>query len=177
MRRNIHSACARTPCLLREEACDHGLRRAPGVRRLAGEHFIQDRRERVDVRSAIDRSFAGCLLGAHVLRRPQGNPGLRQSRATGVRHRERDTEIRNNRLTSLEQDVLGLHVAVDHAARMGVLQRMRRSERNAYCFVDGELLLARQACAQRLAVDIRHDGEEQTRPIVVVWSARLARVE
>ena len=69
----------------------------------------------------------------------------------------------------MEQDVLGLDVAVDHAVLVGVLQRVGHLAGDAHRVLDGQLLLARQPVAQRLALDVGHDVEDQ--PV------GLARVE
>ena len=47
------------------------------VRRLAGEHLVRHRAERVDVAAPVDRAIAGRLLGRHVLRRAERESGLR----------------------------------------------------------------------------------------------------
>ena len=43
---------------------------------------------------------------------------------------------------SLEQDVLGLEVAVDDAVLVRVVERARHADRDAHRFVDRQLLLA-----------------------------------
>jgi hypothetical protein len=57
----------------------------------------------------------------------------------------------------LEQDILRLDVAVDHALRVGVGQRLRRFAGDPDGLVDGKLLLAVEPGAERLALHERHD--------------------
>ena len=56
----------------------------------------------------------------------------------------------------VEQDVLGLDVAVDDAARMRVLQRVRDFAAIRSASSHRQLPLALQPLAQRLALDERH---------------------
>ena len=69
----------------------------------------------------------------------------------------------------MQQDVLGLDVAVDHAVAVGVAQGAGDLGRDPDGVGDGELLLAAEPVAQRFALDERHD--------VVRGAADLARVD
>ena len=73
----------------------------------------------------------------------------------------------------MQEDVLRLHVAMDHAVSVRVLQSVRRGHRDVHRIVDRELPLARQPRTQRLAVDVGHDVEQEP-PVRI---ARLAGVE
>ena len=146
-------------------ACDV----AAGVRRLADEHLVGHRAERVHIAPRVDDSVARGLLGTHVLWRAERHAGLRQSGAARVRDRQRNTEIGDDRLTRLEENVLRLEVTVHDPVRVGVFQRVRHADGDSQRFVDGQLLLALEHGAQRLAVDERHDVVQQPR--------RLARIE
>ena len=72
-------------------------------------------------------------------------------------------------LAFVQQDVLGLDVAMDHAVPMRVVERTRHLARDAHGVGDRELPFALEPRAQRLAVDERHDVEQQ--------AIRIARVE
>ena len=56
----------------------------------------------------------------------------------------------------MEEDVLGLDVAVDHAVAVRVVQRVGDVGRDAHRLVDAQLLLAIELGAQRLALDVGH---------------------
>ena len=55
---------------------DDALRARPGKRRLPRQHLVQHAPETVKVAPPIHRLPSGCLLGAHVARRPNRYPGL-----------------------------------------------------------------------------------------------------
>ena len=65
---------------------------------------------------------------------------------------ERDAEVGDQRVPALEQDVLGLDVAMDHAGGVRVAERVGDFARDPHGFVDRQLLLARQPVAQGLAL-------------------------
>ena len=69
----------------------------------------------------------------------------------------------------VQQDVLGLDVAVDHAVAVGVVERVGDFGRDPDRIVDRELLLAGQPIAQRFALDERHH--------VVSGAVHFARVD
>ncbi len=59
----------------------------------------------------------------------------------------------------MQEDVLGLDVAVDDAVLVGVLQRVGDLASDTERIVDGKLLLALEPVAERFAVDERHHVE------------------
>ena len=126
----------------------------PGIRRLPGEHLVEHAPEGVDVGAAIHVGIAGCLLGAHVVRCAEREPGLRQPLRARGGEGSRDPEVSDDSLSAGEQDVLGLDVTVHHAAFVGIAQRCRHVASDAHGFVYRELLFAYQAVAKRLA--LRH---------------------
>ncbi len=148
-------------CLLRDDLHDHLLRRTTDVRRLTGQHFIEHGRQRVDVAPRRDLLFRRRLLGAHVMRRAKRQAGLRHSPAGSGRHRERDPEIHHHRAAIVQQDVLGLDVAVDHAVPVRVVERVGHLARDAHGLVHAELRFAVQLVANRLAFDEGHDVEQE----------------
>src|SRR5215217_1441393 len=89
--------------------------------------------------------------------------------AAGVGDGERDAEVRDDRIILVDQNVLGLEIAVNHSMPVRVVERFGHADRDANGLADGQLLLAVESRAQRLALDERHDVEQQ--------SARFARVE
>ena len=74
--------------------------------------------KRVEIAPAVEL-VAGGLLRAHEV---WGANDLADLGQTGRRERARDAEIRDHRAAGrpLQQDIVGLHVPVDHAAAMGV---------------------------------------------------------
>ena len=135
----------------------------------AGEHFVRDRAERVDVGARVDGAFPHRRLGTHVLWRAEGESGLRHPSTSDRLHRERNAEIRNEGLTVVEQDVLGLDIPVYDTLSVRIVQGTRHFPRDAHSLRDGELLLALQPRTQRLA---GHDGHH-----VIEQSLGVARVE
>ena len=109
------------------------------------------------------------LLGAHVVRRARAQPGLRHPPARRRAHRQRDPEVHHHRPPVVQQDVLGLDVAVDHPVAVRVVQRVGHLGGDPHRLVDAELRLAVQLVADRLALDVGHD--------VVEEAVGLARVE
>src|SRR5207247_4134606 len=122
-----------------------------GVRRLAGEHLIQDRGEGVDVAARVDEAVPGRLFRAHVLRRAEGQARFREPRASGGGEGERDAEVRHYGLAVLEQDVLRLDVAVDHAVAMRVIERTGDATGQSEPFLARQVLLSLQAVPRRIA--------------------------
>ena len=72
-----------------------------------------------------------------------------------------DAEVGDDRLTLLEQDVLGLDVAVDHVEPVGVGQRAGHGSGDTERHVHRQRPLAGQPVAQALAARVRHDEVEQ----------------
>jgi len=94
----------------------------------AGECFVQHHAERVDIGAVADVFLAAGddLLGRHVLRRPEHHAGHRQPPLVAAAQ-HRDPEVDDPRdlragLVDLDDDVLGLEVAVHEAGGMRVLE-------------------------------------------------------
>ena len=68
------------------------------------------------------RAIAGCLLGTHVVRCAEREPGLGQPLGARGGKRSCDAEVRHDRLSAGQQDVLGLDVAVHYAVLVGIAQ-------------------------------------------------------
>ncbi len=143
--------------LLGHHLGDDRLRRAAGERRIAGEHLVGHASQRVDVGPRGDLALAHRLLGAHVVRRAEAHSGLGHPAAAGAGDGERNAEVGHERAPVVDQDVLGLDVAVDHAVAVGVVERGGHLGREADGVADRELLLAAEPIAEALAFDERHD--------------------
>ena len=107
------------------------------MRGIARKGFIQHGAERIDVGAAVDLTIAGGLFGRHVLRGAEREAGLRDPRAAGVADGECDPEVGDEGLAFVEENVLGLEVAVDHAVPVRVVERAGNRGRDVECFVDG----------------------------------------
>ena len=92
---------------------------ATRIRRLARQHLVQHASQAVDVRPLVEVGLFPQLLRAHVVERPHDHAGLgelgvvRRADGTG------EAEIRDQGAPAGEEDVLGLHVAVQHPAARG----------------------------------------------------------
>ena len=162
--------------LLGEDLGDDRLRAGAGEGRLAGQHLVRHGAERVDVAAGADLPVAHRLLGRHVRRRAERHPGLGHPVAAGLLHGEGDAEVGDQGGPVLEQDVLRLDVAVDHALAVGVVQRGRDLPRQPQGLVHRELLLPGQPRPQRFAGDVGHDVVEQSVGLARVDQAEDVRV-
>ena len=122
---------------------------------------MQHRAERVDVGARVDGAVAGDLLRRHVQRRAERDARERESRSARVLECEGDPEVGDQCMAALQQDVLGLHVAVHDAMAVRVLERIRDLAHQLHRVIHREATLTREPRAQRLAVDERHDVPHQ----------------
>jgi hypothetical protein len=84
-------------------------------------------------------------------------------------HREGNTEIRDERVSALQEDVLGLDVAMDDALGVRVVQRISNLPSDCNGVFNRQLCFAGQSRSQGLARHQRHD--------VIQLAFRLAAVE
>ncbi len=123
-------------------------------RDLAGEHLEQHDAQRVEVGLAGDL-VAERLLGGDVVGRAQHAAVGRQALLV---ERAGDAEVRHLRAAlRVDQDVLGLDVAVDDVALMRDAERARDLDRVGDRLGDGEAAHAADAVLQRLALDVLED--------------------
>jgi hypothetical protein len=89
---------------------------------LADHQLISDESKGIDVASSADLAIACGLLGTHVLGRADDQPDASQPPVVRRSHRASNPEIREHRSAAafVEEHILGFHVAVDDALRMGV---------------------------------------------------------
>jgi len=143
--------------LLRHE----GLRGRPGERRLSAQHLVEDAAEAVDVAAPVHLRRATGLLRAHVGRRADREPDLGQALAARGLARGGDAEVGHDRLVPVEQDVLGLDVAVDHPVPVRVVQPQGDLAGDADGGGYRQPTLALQSPAQGLARHVRHHVIEE----------------
>ena len=139
-----------------------GLGVGAGEGRLTRQHLVGHRAQGVHVAPGTDVALAHRLFGRHVGGRAEGHAGLGHAAAAGLLHGERDAEVGHEGLAILQQDVLGLDVAMDDAALVGELEGGRDFLRQADRVVDRQLLLPGEAGAEGLALDERHDVIQET---------------
>ncbi len=143
------------------------LRCATGERRHPREQLIRDAAERVQVGPVVDLGIGRGLLRCHIGRRGEDeSPGRERGRGTdgpGGRGRERSryAEVGYRGMSMLEQDVLGLQIAMHDALPMGVGQGVGDLTQQPHHLRHGQLALPAQAHPQRLALDERHRVVEQ----------------
>ena len=124
----------------------------PGERRLPGQHLVQHARQRVEVGPAVE------VLCSRPPAPGSCTPACRGRSPVPVRllaaRRSTARAIPKSATTAcptLEQDVLGLDVAVDDTVRVRVAQRVGHLAADLERVVHGQLLLAGQPIAQRLS--------------------------
>jgi len=130
-------------------------RRVAGVRRRPSEHLEEHAAHRVEVAAPVHR-VAHRLLGAHVGRRPDDDPGLGQAPAVSGAQPQRDAEIRHQGRILVQHDVLGLDVPVDEAAPVGVVERPDDLSRDLQRLRHGQPVLRVEPAAERGPLHVRH---------------------
>ena len=136
---------------------DDGLGGAGAERRVSGEHLVEHGAQGVHVAARADLPLTHGLLGTHVLRRAEAHAGLSHPAcAFAPAHRERNAEVGNPGRPIMQEYVLGLDIAVDHAVAVGVVERARHLAGDPDGVRNGELLLAGEPVAEGFAVDERH---------------------
>ncbi len=142
----------------------------PAARDVADEHFVYDDRQAVHVGALVQIGQTRGLLRTHVAGRPDGEARPSQVRAAGGADRLGDTEVRDDRMSLREQDVLRFDVAVQHTHAMRVRQRIRHrlGDRQGLLLRERAAGWPLELLAQRAAVDVRHD--------VIEEAARLSRI-
>ena len=108
----------------------------------------------------------GRLFGRHVARRAErhaggGQPlGVAARDAARVAHGLGHAEVGDERVPPAQHDVVGLDVAVHHALRVRVGQRLDDLLEQPDRLGHRQLALAREPLPQRLALDVGHDVVE-----------------
>jgi hypothetical protein len=122
-------------------------RREPREGRAAGDHVIERRAQRVDVRPTVEVGFAAALLGRGVAGAPDEEAVLREARGVVARGTREPQVEELGGAVGRDHDVRGFHVAVDEAAGVRVLEGLGDRARDG----DDLLLRERAALLQALA--------------------------
>ena len=154
----VHSARRRWPAA-QTPKCDGGrgltVKWSP-----AREHLVQDDPQGVDIRGGGDVG-SEYLLGADVVGGADHDAGRRRATIPG---RSGDAEIRDVHVAvGVDEDVRGLHVAMDDAAVVGDLERLRGLRRDPQRLAQWQRSPVAQQCLDRRAVDEAHHDEIQAR--------------
>ena len=96
------------------------------------------------------------------MRRAETQSGFRHATTGRRRYSERDTEIHYHRAAVVQQNILRLDVAMDHAVSMRVIECVGHFARNAHRFVDTELCFAIQLFANGFALNVGHDVKQKS---------------
>ena len=103
-------------------------------------------------------------LGRGVLDRPHEGAGLGQPERLVVQARE--TQVHHlDDVVLRDEDVLGLHVAVDDSSRMDRGQALRGLAADVATELFGDTVELAEQVPQRLSLDVLHDEEVLLRPV------------
>jgi hypothetical protein len=121
----------------------------------AGEREERGGTERVEIGAPVEHRAGAGLFRSHVLDRAE-NLALLAHRAAGGDARDPEVGDHGAARALLEQDVVGLHVAVDDAAAVGIAEGPRDLADDACDLGGRERALPAHSLAQALAVHVRH---------------------
>ncbi len=105
--------------------------------------------------------LAGDLLGRHVVRRTETEAVLGEAAHALLAPGERDAEVGQHGAPVVEEHVVRLDVAVDHALAVGVVEPFRDLARDPDRIADRELGLALEPFPERFALHVGHDEEDR----------------
>jgi hypothetical protein len=154
-RRHLGADLPNARHLVEEDLRQHRHHVVAGERTLPGQALEEDAPEREDVAARVEIAPTFGLLGRHVARRADHDVGGGdRRRLADLRDAEVD-HLHAVDATVHEEEVLGLDVAVDDAARVGDAERLGHVAREEDRVRDRDRL-ARQARLERLAVEPLH---------------------
>jgi hypothetical protein len=145
-------------------------------RRAPRDALVEHRAERVDVDARLDGAPAD-LLGAQIRHGADERAGAREPLLRRA-HREaevRDADAQRVRGIARDHDVLGLHVAVDDAERVGVVERLGHLHAEVHELAELERARSEHVPEVR-ARDERHHEEETVLVIAEIVDGDDARV-
>ena len=148
----------------------------PGERRLSGQHLVGEARQRVLIAAAVDVRLAARLLRAHVCRRADREPRLRERLAACAADCARDTKVEDDGVSGLEENVLGFDVPMHQSPRMRIAQRLGHFRRDVQTLIERQLLFTLEPSAQRLALDEGHDVVQDVVRFAGVEEGQYVRV-
>ena len=145
----------------------HGRRVVGDEWRLAAEHLVAYDAKRVEVAASIDGAVAGGLLGRHVGGSPDRHSRSGETRVAAVGECARDAEVGHHRAARLfvDDDVVGLDVAVNDVAAVRVRERVGDFAKNAPHFDRRDRTVLLEALAEVIALYVRHDEVNEIVPL------------
>ena len=121
-------------------------------RHLARRRLEERHAEGIEVHAGVERASLG-LLGRQVLRRPDRHVDAGGGDVAG--ERAGDAEVRDHRAAvGVEQDVVGLQIAVDHAASVREAEPLGHVAGDAHDVRLGERALALQPGGERIGAQV-----------------------
>lgn len=158
------------------------MRSGAGEGWLADEHFVRHAGQTIEIALCIELALRGRLLGTHVRGRAKCDSSVREILAARFNDGACDAEIGDDRVSTLEEDVFGLDVAMQDSTRMRMHERVRHFPCDSKCLVHVELRLPAKPIAQCPALGVRHDVLQESAsatgsPIARSRRQHLTRVE
>ena len=130
--------------------------------KFAGEHFVEDDAEGINVGAVVDGVWFFDLFGRHVVRCAEGGPGAGEwIFGDGFSEEFGDAEVGDfNAAAGVEEDVVGFDVAMEDAFVVGVLEGFAdaRDDGEGLGGVDGA---GAHGLAEVDAVDVFHEEVEE----------------
>ena len=125
------------------------MRSRAGKGRLPCQHLVAHHCQRVDIGPCVNVAFARDLFRRHVARRADAGSDIRKTVAAGCFvERAGDTEIGEQCVAVLQEDVFRLDVAVDDTSGVCAGERSGGLGQNADGGIDWELRLAIEQLAE-----------------------------
>lgn len=147
----------------------------PTERRFTRDHLVEHTGEGVLVGPAIDLLLAPRLLRTHVDWRAHDHPRGGEL-FVHVAHRPGHPEVGHHDLVALEQDVVGLDVAVDDALFMGLGQRRADGPGDGERAWQGDRFLVQEQVAEVLALHVGHGEPEEVFDLPRIEDAQDVRM-
>ena len=138
------------------------LRRIADERRAPRQQLVRQHADRIDVGPVIDVRVARHLLRRHVLRRPEEHAVARErQRSRRRRQGPRYPEVAHQRVTTGDQDVVGLDVAVDDALGVRIRERVADVPEDHEDMIHRYCTTMHEPMPQRMTRLVRHHVIQQ----------------
>ena len=140
---------------------DH-LRCRPREHRPPRQQLIRHRSHGIEVYALVEVRICRRLFRSHVRRRSEGNSRRRELLpARRFADRLCHAEVRDQRVPTTEQDVLGFDVTMHHPVRVRLGECIHHVAQNPHGVADRKLSLLVQLVPQRLSFHERHHVVEE----------------